>query len=215
MKHIPADKYNIAWFKLAEFVTRKEKERALGIYRLLSHSLHNQALSAQLEGDILLAFHDERALECYTKAAHLYQESNQLSQAAVLLEHVAYISANYLHYAPLLVEMYTALLNQPKMVHYTACYIEELLKNAHLEQATTFAQEISTKLDTTHTTMLFEALAITYSRQSQEFEEKAKFYIEHVLASTPTNSYQLHRFLTLLQETNSTCYTFALTCLTR
>ena len=44
--------YSVAWFKLAEFVTRKEKERAFGVYRLLSHSIADRAFAAQLEACI-------------------------------------------------------------------------------------------------------------------------------------------------------------------
>lgn len=68
---------SIAWFKLAEFVSRGEKERALGIYRLLSYSITDAALNAQLEGDILIAFSDERALESYHKAILLYNRAQQ------------------------------------------------------------------------------------------------------------------------------------------
>ena len=58
MKHLPSDKYNVAWFKLAECVARGEKEKALGVYRLLVHSLDEPAFIRQLEGDLLLAFKD-------------------------------------------------------------------------------------------------------------------------------------------------------------
>jgi hypothetical protein len=37
MKQTQVDKHTIAWFKIAECVSRGEKERALGVYRLLSH----------------------------------------------------------------------------------------------------------------------------------------------------------------------------------
>lgn len=83
----PTDKYTIAWFKLAEFVTRKEKERALGIYRLLVHSLHDDALALQLEGDLLLSFGDEKALEKYTKAAEAYTNLGKHVHAAGIYEH--------------------------------------------------------------------------------------------------------------------------------
>ncbi len=60
MKQVPSGKYTIAWFKLAECVSRGEKERALGVYRLLSHSLDDSALVCQLEGDIFLSFNDKQ-----------------------------------------------------------------------------------------------------------------------------------------------------------
>lgn len=83
------EKYNIAWFKLAECVSRGDKERALGVYRLLSHSLHNEAFRAQLEGDIWLAFGElENAIVQYREAAHKYRVNNQFSEAAALFEHL-------------------------------------------------------------------------------------------------------------------------------
>jgi len=84
---VPTDKYTIAWFKLAEFVTRKEKERALGIYRLLVHSIQDEALALQLEGDLLLSFGDEKALEKYAKAAETYTNVGKYVQAAGIYEH--------------------------------------------------------------------------------------------------------------------------------
>ena len=62
-----SQKYSIAWFKLAECVGRKEKERALAVYRLLSHSIGDEALTTHLEGDILLSFDDDVAIAKYKK----------------------------------------------------------------------------------------------------------------------------------------------------
>jgi predicted negative regulator of RcsB-dependent stress response len=86
----PVDKFNVAWFKLAEFVGRKEKERALSVYRLLSHSLPDDAFAAQLEGDLFLAFcDDERAVDAYQKAARLYEKNGQYDHAALLAVKIA------------------------------------------------------------------------------------------------------------------------------
>ena len=71
-------KFNVAWFKLAEFVGRKEKERALGVYRLLSHSLPDDAFAAQLRGRFLMAFYDEKAVDAYVKAARLYEKNQPI-----------------------------------------------------------------------------------------------------------------------------------------
>lgn len=87
MSQLQSEKFNVAWFKLAEFVSRKEKERALGIYKLLIHSLPNDAIAAQLEGDLLLAFHDEKALQSYTRAVELYERLNDPYKAVAVCEH--------------------------------------------------------------------------------------------------------------------------------
>ena len=86
MRYIPNDKYTIAWFKLAECVTKGEKEKAFGVYRLLKHSLEDQAYANQLEGDLLSAFADEKAIEKYEHAAQLYYTQNRYKEAAILYE---------------------------------------------------------------------------------------------------------------------------------
>lgn len=88
MKQTSKDKYSIAWFKLAQYVSRGERERAMGIYRLLSHSIDNQAFARQLEGDILLFFNDESALSKYKEAAALYLKQNGSMQAAAVYEQI-------------------------------------------------------------------------------------------------------------------------------
>jgi hypothetical protein len=89
MVRLLSEKSNVAWFKLAEFVERKEKERALSIYRLLVHSLNDSAYTAQLEGDLFAAFHDDRAIESYRRAALLYEESDRYLPAALVYERMA------------------------------------------------------------------------------------------------------------------------------
>jgi hypothetical protein len=80
---------SIAWFKLAEFVGRKEKERALYLFRLLMHSLNDQALIAQLEGDLLAAFGDEKAIESYERAVRGYIATQRISHARMLYTAIA------------------------------------------------------------------------------------------------------------------------------
>lgn len=89
MTLLPSEKSNIAWFKLAEFVYRKEKERALGLVRLLSHAVPSPALVAQLEGDLLWSFGDEKALELYEKAARTYTHDGRASDAQMLYRQLA------------------------------------------------------------------------------------------------------------------------------
>ena len=88
MRYVPNDKYTIAWFKLAECVAKGEKEKAFGVYRLLMHSLEDQAYAHQLEGDLLNAFCDERAVEKYAHAAQLYYQNNRYKEAAALYESI-------------------------------------------------------------------------------------------------------------------------------
>ena len=48
----------IAWFKLAEFVEKKEKEKALVLYRLLARSINNNAFVLHLLGTLHQSFNN-------------------------------------------------------------------------------------------------------------------------------------------------------------
>ena len=88
MRLLSSESYNVAWFKLADFVARGEKERALNVHKLLMHSVDEQAFAYQLEGDILLSFDDEAALGRYHVAANLYKKSEQFNRAIAIYRHV-------------------------------------------------------------------------------------------------------------------------------
>lgn len=88
------DPYAKAWQALAQAVTCKEKERALGIYRLLGRSFDNKAVAMQIEGDILLAFNDKStAVEKYTQAAQRYQMQGDDVKARMVNEHIAFLQS--------------------------------------------------------------------------------------------------------------------------
>lgn len=79
----------IAWFKLAQFIERGERERALGMFRLLTHAVAQQAFTNQLEGDLLLAFDNlDQAREQYIKATQLYAHESDYNSAISIFEHL-------------------------------------------------------------------------------------------------------------------------------
>ena len=93
MRQIPSEKLSIAWFKLADCVARGEKERALGVYRLLSHSIKDDAVQAQLQADLFISFNDkESAIKNYIRAADLYEKSGKLFHAVGLYEQLLLLS---------------------------------------------------------------------------------------------------------------------------
>lgn len=106
MRYIPTDKYTVAWFKLAECVAKGEKEKAFGVYRLLMHSLEDKAYAQQLEGDLLGAFQDERALEKYEHAAHLYMANNRWKEAIALYEELAIMNFDNIRAVNSLLRLY-------------------------------------------------------------------------------------------------------------
>lgn len=110
MKREANTKYTIAWFKLAECVSRGEKERALGVYRLLSHSFDDQAYAQQLEADLLLAFKDQKnAVEKYRQAAKCYKKEGRKFEAAAVYEHLRILQPKENSYRKQLIDLYKEL----------------------------------------------------------------------------------------------------------
>jgi len=87
VKLLSSGSYSIAWFKLADIVSRGEKERALSVYKLLMHSIQDEAFAYQLEGDILLSFDDDTALDRYHAAANIYKKNGNHQKAIAIYEH--------------------------------------------------------------------------------------------------------------------------------
>ncbi|NDD55768.1 hypothetical protein EBZ39_18205 [bacterium] len=79
---------SVAWFKLADLIARGEREKALSVFRLLSHSLADKAYVLQIEGDILWYMDDTASIEKYRQAATLYQKEKRWINAIALQEHV-------------------------------------------------------------------------------------------------------------------------------
>lgn len=102
-------KTNIAWFKLAELVARKEREKALNVYRLLSHSLEDKAYALQIEGDILRSFDTHDATEKYQQAAFLYRKEQRWVNAVGIYEHLISKDQGNLEYLIALIDVYAKL----------------------------------------------------------------------------------------------------------
>lgn len=86
---ISTNNSSVAWFKIANLIERKEREKALSVYKLMVHSLPDRAYALQLEGDILLSFEDiSAACEKYMQAAYSYRNATRWLDAAAIYEHV-------------------------------------------------------------------------------------------------------------------------------
>jgi tetratricopeptide (TPR) repeat protein len=116
MKQAQFDKHIIAWFKIADCVSRGEKERALGVYRLLSHSFNDKAVARQLEGDIYLSFGEQEvAIPLYQQAIEWYQKSQRFFEAAAVCEHLVSMNEADLVLRREAIKLYHALGNISKM----------------------------------------------------------------------------------------------------
>jgi len=129
MRHVPSDKYTIAWFKLAECIERGEREKAYGVYRLLAHSIADQAYAYQLEGDLLRSFEDPRAYQKYQSAAKLYYQERRWHEAAGLCEHLKLLGFLTLEQRLMMIDIHQQLGNRD----YSAALKVEV-KTLHPEQ---------------------------------------------------------------------------------
>lgn len=141
MRYREADKYSVAWFKLAELVSRGEKERALGVYRLLSHSIEDEALVCQLEADLLWSFEDKNASERYQAAARLYCKTNRLLQAAAVYEHLHAIKPN-IEYLDQLCLLYKQLGNSAKLAQTIQKQAAFFLEKKEFEKAMSCFEQV-------------------------------------------------------------------------
>lgn len=96
----------VAWYKLADLIARREREKALNVYRLLSHSFEDRAYALQLEGDILDSFNDSQAYEKYQQAAFLYKKEARWINAICVCEHILFINCRNVELQGVLLGLY-------------------------------------------------------------------------------------------------------------
>jgi tetratricopeptide (TPR) repeat protein len=207
MKQVPTDKYTIAFFRLAEYVSRGEKERALGVYRILSHSFDDPAYACQLEGDILLSFNDEGAQEKYLQAAQLYQKGMRLRQAVGVYEHLTTLNPQCALYFNSLIDLYCQLNMHAKAALYIAKIIDLATSHAnisHISQALctyghllAHAQGVSA-----HERLVYSMIKLKYSN-----EELIHEHIKRVIRDQ--SSQDLSHFMKVLNVLDPKFYLFA------
>ncbi len=110
--------HTIAWFKFADLVARKEKERAMSIFRLMSLSWHDEGYSYLLKGDLLRAFNDDSAYEAYRKAVYYYDETSRPAQAAAACERMVELDSSNSDLLRELIVRYARLRNIPYVKRY-------------------------------------------------------------------------------------------------
>lgn len=164
MKQRASEKYTVAWFKLADCIARGEKERALGVYRLLSHSLDNPALACQLHADILLSFEDTAAIDKYRQAAQMHIDAGEVLQAAAIYEHLRDLQPESSEYRLKLIELYQQLSILSKLTEYVIEFVSFLLARDEWQRAIEIVGRFDTAADESfaaglHEQILFYLLA--------------------------------------------------------
>ena len=149
MKQIQCDKHTIAWFKIADCVSRGEKERALGVYRLLSHSFNDNAVARQLEADIYLSFGEQEfAIGLYLQAIELYQKSQRFLEAVAVCEHLITMNPHDLVLRREAIRLHNMLGNMAKVHEHIRAVLGILLKGPdhHIQEFLSSLRELSDEL---------------------------------------------------------------------
>jgi len=204
MKYIQSEKHNLAWFRLAECVSRGEKERAMGVYRLLSHSLGDDALAAQLKADLYLCFNDDQAVKKYLEAANLYKNSKKTIEAIAVYEHLLVLQPDNQRYLFELVNLYRELGMAFKVVDH----INELIKNKKIDTAIELTSKISPSIKCDDLADLRINLIIGLISLDKVPEEKImdqiKFAVEELISVKDESLMQ--KFLSELKTLRSDYY---------
>lgn len=203
MRQEQSGKRNVAWFTLAECVSRGEKERALGVYRLLSHSLEDAAVIAQLEGDLLWAFNDTTALEKYFIAATRYQHDGRYREAFAVLEHSRALAPTSRHCLERLIELAALIHYEKRLVEYMREYIDRVDDQAsYLFACATLAQQKN--VDGNQFFLLKNALLLRASVLTLLSHEDVILLLQEVAAAclASHDERQLQRLLVSLEQNN-------------
>lgn len=212
MKHVPSDKYTIAWFKLAECVARGERERAFGLHRLLAHSFDDPAFAVQLEGDIFLAFDDkENALKKYKDALQLYTAGGRYIEAAAIGEHILVLSFDKKSILFDLIELYELLGDSKRLIAHLCELYALMLAKVNIDEADSVLSKLRPlisfeKLRALQEQLIFAA-AQHYSAPPEHLKRHLKEIIDDLMAQQPN---LLPYFLSHLETLNKEFHAAAL-----
>jgi hypothetical protein len=215
MKQMESDKHTIAWFKLAECVSRGEREKALGVYRLLVHSLDDKAYAAQLEGDLLWAFKDSRAVAKYTYAAQLYHDQVRLKQAIAVYEHVHHLARTNRTVLEQLILLYGQLGDEQAQQRIQEEYISLVLSAHEIETACDCVDTWCQEAGASYQIPLYKALVLGLCRVCPARKQLILPYLEKLLEAYlyVDDQKTLQLFLSELKELNAAYYKEAETIL--
>jgi len=212
MKHLSTDNYTVAWFKLAECVSRGEKERAFGVYRLLSHSFDDRALAFQLEGDLFLAFSmTSEALERYEKAAQRYKQSGRLLESACVYEHMCTLHTTEASYKKALLTLYSNLQFQARVAELALELAVIYIKSERLDSVRNLSSQVSNLDSFAAQAHCYERLMYTIYELLGNRGHLSSFFVEHAVKVLLLHGDDalLQRFMNTLKATDDVLYQVA------
>lgn len=208
MRQLPSDKYNVAWFKLAEFVSRGERERALCLYKLLVHSFDDYALAAQLEGDILLAFNDTyAACQSYRNAAGLYIEKKRFIEAVAVYEQILMLDNKSQEDRLNIILLYDQLMITTRLIIHIEQLCCSFVQNNQIDTLEKLLQDWDTKLTDVDRAHLYKIVTIALIKNKSDSTTIRLFLkksVNHLLLCK--NDSFLQTFLSTLEALHEDYY---------
>lgn len=215
MVEFEVGKYTIAWFKLAEFIARREKERALGIFKLLAHSLNNKGLVFQLEGDIFLSFQDfQKAIKLYSQAALVYEEEKKFLSAAAVYEQLINLTSEPIEFIFKMLKLYFKIGNKKKITNSINLLTNIICINNKFYEIDRLIMD--TDLSENDRLLILELMVFGFLKDKKVQGSYLYKYIEQIADGyNRFNPKKLDEFIKFLEKLNSDLYIYILSYLTR
>jgi tetratricopeptide (TPR) repeat protein len=215
MKSEFIEKKTIAWFTLAECVSRGERERAFGVYRLLSHSLDDRALAFQLEADLFCAFNmATEALEKYDKAMKIYKQAGKLLEAAAVCEHMRLLDAYNLSYTQHALELYSSLQFEDRAADLLVLLVTTYAKQGSYDAACGVANAVHELHNYGKQGFCYERVVAALSSMQQVPIHVRSLYVQKAIDAYLQHGAQesITQFLGNLSARDQEAYQIALKC---
>lgn len=195
---------NVAWFKLAEFIRRGEKERALSLYRLLIHSISDEPFLKKLEADIWFLFSPKKSEVYYHEAAHAYLKADKKMEALFIFELLGERYPVSSQYYEQVIRLAGDLDDQEKKKNYQKKLYQSHLKNGAIEKGLALFKELEKQLKdadtfTFHKELVLQALKHNYAEQ-KVIKTSLQKALDGLIRTAPKAD--LQQFLSLVEELN-------------
>lgn len=200
---------NLAWFKLSEFISRKEKERAFGVYKVLMLAFESKEYCLLVEGDLHAVFEEyNEAFNKYFEAAKLYEEKKDLFLTTVAYEAIVKVY-NKLQFWQKLLNFYNQIGYIPKI----ALALKNIFYLALEEKKNNLAEETLKELKKVEKYCIDEEEALAlYKLQENNHKKEALESIGKILEEhfVKGDSKALQKFLAKLETLDKDAYDNAL-----
>ena len=199
MKQQPTEKYQIAWFKLSEFIRRKQKERALGMYKLLMHSVEDPAFAKQVEADILYFFEEPKAIESYVEAAETYKKMGKLAQATAIYEHLIILEPKNTSFIKQLTNLYGSLHHPTRITFSLQRLIAPIVRGGNIMSLINSLEHLTPLLEKENQAALFQTTIQALLRYEPENTKIILSLIEQTIKKLINSENLLKKFITYLE----------------